>query len=143
MSNPRLRIVLVDADPARRMSIEKDLGYLGYHRVVPLSSLQALIVLLDNAIDVFGLLVVHEETVQAAGAVFNQLLAEYACTRHSLIYKGATLEVYPAGNSQLPRHGFVASGIPDRSILAQVMKQIDGPARQGAGRALSVSGRSV
>lgn len=122
------------------MSIEKDLGYLGYHRVVPVSSLQALIVLLDNAIDTFGLLVINEETVQAAGAGFNQLLADYACIRHSLMYKGATLQVSPGTHTLFPRYGFIASGVPDRSILAQVMKQIDGQARHGVARGLPVPG---
>lgn len=139
MSNPRLRIVLVDTDSTRRMSIEKDLGHLGYHRVVPLPSLQALIVLLDNAIDMFDLLVVNEETVRAAGPGFKPLLAEYACIRHSLIYKGATLQVFPGTNTLFAQHGFIASGVPDRSILAQVMKQVDGPVGRDVVRALSLS----
>lgn len=136
MSNPRLRIALVDSDATRRMSIEKDLGHLGYHRVVPVDSLKVLITLLDNARDVFDLLVINEETVRAAGAQFKQMLEEYACVRHSLIYQGVTLQAFPDNPVTAQRCGFIASGVPDRSILARVMNRVDVQIKQRSGRPL-------
>lgn len=127
MSNPRLRIVLVDTDPGRRMSIEKDLGSLGYHRIVPVSSLPELIALLDNALDVFDLLVINAETVGDAGTGFNQLMDEYSCVRHSLIYQGSVLQMLPFTNIRFKRYGFLASGVPDRSNLKHVMSRVDAP----------------
>jgi hypothetical protein len=53
MASPQLRIVLVDADQSRRMSIEKNLSRLGYHQVLPVCSLMELFVVLDNAIEAF------------------------------------------------------------------------------------------
>lgn len=122
MPTPQMRIVLVDTDQSRRMSIEKNLSHLGYHRVLPLSSLKEFFVLLDNAIEAFDLVVIHEEIAQATGFNLDQVLRDCAFIKHSLIYKGAELQM---GQSLFSTRHFVASGVPDRPVLAQVVGRIE------------------
>ena len=128
MINPRLRIVLVDTDHSRRLSIEKNLGQLGYYRVVPISSLHELTALMDNAIDVFDLLVINEDVVRVAGIGLEKILHDYSCIRHSLTYKSAELHVLPGTQSLFPLCRFFASGVPDQPVLAQVMSRLEAPA---------------
>lgn len=128
MINPRLRIVLVDTDHSRRLSIEKNLGQLGYYRVIPVSSLHELMALMDNAIGVFDLLVINEDVVCVAGIRLENILRDYSCIRHSLIYKSVELHVFPGTYGMFPSSRFFASGVPDQPVLAQVMNRIEVPA---------------
>lgn len=127
MINPRLRIVLVDTDHSRRLSIEKNLGHLGYYRVVPVSSLHELMALMDNAVDVFDLLVINEDVLSVAGIRLEKFLHEYSCLRHSLIYKSTELHVFPGTQAMFPSSRFFASGVPDQPVLAQVMNRLEVP----------------
>lgn len=133
MSNPRLRIVLVEADHSRRMSIEKVLSHLGYHRIVPVSSQQELIVLLENAVDVFDLLIINEQIMRTVGERGKNLLSEYPCLKHSLIYHGAQLQVaHGIGTGSVnPQCDFIASGVPDRPVLERVMAHVSAKAANG------------
>lgn len=131
MINPRLRIVLVDTDHSRRLSIEKNLGHLGCYRVIPVSSLHDLMALVDNAIDVFDLLVINEDVVHVAGIRLEKILSDYSCVRHSLIYKSAKLHVFPSTQTMFSSSVFFASGVPDQAVLAQVMNRLEVPERSG------------
>lgn len=132
MKNPRLRIVLVDSDFDRRLSVEKNLSYLGYHRVVPLNSLRDLFVLLDNAVDVFDLLVVSGDVVLRAGIRLDQILHDYSCIKHSLVYQSTVLDGFPIATTSSSRCAFAASGVPDRRIMEQVMSVVDRDSVKGA-----------
>lgn len=125
MINPRLRIVLVDTDHSRRLSIEKNLGQLGCYRVIPVSSLHELMALMDNAIGVFDLLVINEDVVCVAGIRLENILRDYSCIRHSLIYKSVELHVFPGTYGMFPSSRFFASGVPDQPVLAQVMSRLE------------------
>jgi hypothetical protein len=122
MATPQLRIVLVDADHSRRMSIEKNLSCLGYHRVLPVCSLNELFVILDNAIDTFDLVVANEEIASISGIKLDHVLHHYTCVKYSLIYKGVELQV---PHSLFSSSQFTASGIPDRPVLELVMSRIE------------------
>ena len=125
MINPRLRIVLVDTDHSRRLSIEKNRGQLGCYRVIPVSSLHELMALMDNAIGVFDLLVINEDVVCVAGIRLENILRDYSCIRHSLIYKSVELHVFPGTYGMFPSSRFFASGVPDQPVLAQVMSRLE------------------
>lgn len=125
MTSPQLRIVLVDSDHFQRMSIEKNLSCLGYHRVAPVSSLSELMTLMDNAVGVFDLLVINEHLAHVEGVRLDQLLCEYSCVQHSLVYKGAELQSVPDVHTLYSDCHFTASGVPDRPVLAQVMSRIE------------------
>jgi hypothetical protein len=67
MVNPKLRILLVDEEHSRLVIIEKHLSGLGYSRVAPLTSLRELLVILDNALSPFDLLIIHQAVLDNAG----------------------------------------------------------------------------
>jgi hypothetical protein len=67
MVNPKLRILLVDEEHSRLVSIEENLSGLGYSRVAPLTSLRELLVILDNALSPFDLLIIHQAVLDNAG----------------------------------------------------------------------------
>lgn len=128
MASPKLRIMLVDTDHSRRMMVEKNLSHMGYHRVLPVASLTELMALLENAVAVYDLVVVNEDIALTAGFSIDQCLRDSACVKHSLIYKNPELQ---RGRSLVSACHFIASGVPDRPILTQVMRHVEERIEQG------------
>ena len=80
---------------------------------------------MDNAIGVFDLLVINEDVVCVAGIRLENILRDYSCIRHSLIYKSVELHVFPGTYGMFPSSRFFASGVPDQPVLAQVMSRLE------------------
>lgn len=125
MSNPRLRIVLVDNENTRRMDIEKTMSSIGYHRILPVSSALELIKLLENSAVTFDLLIINKEIMQSSGTRLDLILQNYSCVKHVLFYKSAELRAIIDASTFNPECHFIAKGTPDRLVLAQVMNYID------------------
>lgn len=123
MVNPKLRVLLVDEEQSRLVSIEKNLSGLGYSRVAPLTSFRDLLVILDNALCPFDLLIIHQVVLENAGEVLEQLVRSSPVIKHLLVYQGNTLQVLSTVESSSMR--FALPGPPDRESIKQVMGFID------------------
>lgn len=125
MANPRLRILLVDEEHSRRMKIEKTLAGLGYSRVAPLSSMRELLVVLDNTLSRFDLLVINEAVLSSAGMMLEQRVRGCSEIMNLLVYKRGNLPLSPVSNAPVLSLNFSLSCLPDRESIQQVMKIVD------------------
>lgn len=124
MTNPRLRILLVDEEHSRRMNIEKNLAGLGYSRVAPLSSLRELLVVIDNALSCFDLLIVNEVMFNGVDALFEERVRGCPRIKHLLVYRGAEVQL-SAVDSSLSSIHFSLSCPPDRTSIKHVMDVVE------------------
>lgn len=125
MGNPKLRILLVDEEYSRLVSIEKNLSGLGYSRVAPLTSLRELLVILDNALYPFDLLIIHQAVLDRAGEVLAQSVRSSPAIKHLLVYQGSTLQVFSTVESSPSSMRLALPCPPDRESIRQVMGFID------------------
>lgn len=125
MANPRLRILLVDEDDSRRMNIEKNLAGLGYSRVAPLASLRELLIVMDNALLPFDLLIIHEAVLGYAGRVLEQSVRECPVIKHLLVYQGNYLHVLSSVESSPSALSFSLPCPPDQASIKHVMSVVD------------------
>lgn len=125
MANPRLRILLVDSIPSTRMNIEKYLSRLGYHRVAPLCSLRELLVIIENTLPVFDLLIINEQILINAGAVLEHSVRTSSAIRHILVYPGGVAQLSTAVSSPNSALSFSLSSTPDQISLKELMGFVD------------------
>lgn len=125
MGNPKLRILLVDEEYSRLVSIEKNLSGLGYSRVAPLISLRELLVILENALSAFDLLIIHQAVLDNAGEMIEHSVRSSPAIKHLLVYQGNALQVLSSiQSSPLPMRLSLPCP-PDRESIRQVMGFID------------------
>lgn len=125
MVNPKLRILLVDEEHSRLLSIEKNLSVLGYSRVAPLTSLRELLVILDNALYPFDLLIIHQAVLDSAGEVLEHSVRSSPAIKHLLVYQGSTLQVLSSAELSPSPMRLSLPCPPDRESIRQVMGFID------------------
>lgn len=125
MVNPKLRILLVDEEHSRLLSIEKNLSGLGYSRVAPLTSLRELLVILDNALYPFDLLIIHQAILDKAGEVLEHSVRSSPAIKHLLVYQGNTLQVLSSVESSPSSMRFALPCPPDQASIRQVMEFVD------------------
>lgn len=68
MPTPSLRILVVDDQHARRLSIEKTLNQQGYFRIAPVACFNELLAMVQSAVELFDLMVINSN--MAAGNLF-------------------------------------------------------------------------
>ncbi|MBK5408861.1 histidine kinase [Pseudomonas sp. TH34] len=125
MANPKLRILLVDEEHSRLLSIEKNLSGLGYSRVAPLTSLRDLLAILDNALSTFDLLIIHQAVLDNAGEVLEHSVRSSSAIKHLLVYQGNTLQVLSSVEFSPSPMRLSLPCPPDRESIRQVMGFID------------------
>ncbi|MGF6131024.1 hypothetical protein QF019_006273 [Pseudomonas frederiksbergensis] len=125
MANPRLRILLVDEEHSRRMNIEKNLAGLGYCRIAPLASIRELLVILENALCSFELLVINESMLSSAGPILEHTLRSCPGVKNLLVYQSGDLQMSSIPNSPVSSMSFLLSFPPGRESLQQVMYFVD------------------
>lgn len=86
-------------------------------------------VLVDNVINVFDLLVINEGLVHVVGMIFENVLNDYLCVRHTLVYKCVELNDFSSAQATFSSSCFFASGVPDQPVLAPVMSRLCVPTR--------------
>lgn len=125
MADPRLRILLLDAIHFRRMGIEKSLSALGYSRVAPLASLRELLVVMDNALCVFDLLIINASVLSHAGAVIEHSIRNCPAIKHLLVYQDSERLALPATESSTVVTVFTLPYPPDPESIRRIMGLID------------------
>lgn len=125
MVNPKLRILLVDEEHARLVGMEKNLSRLGYNRVAPLTSLRELLVILDNALTPFDLLIIHEAVLNNAGQVLGQSVRSSRAIKHLLVYRADTIQIFCTIESSPLSMRFALPCPPDQEAIRQLMDIVD------------------
>ncbi|WP_248752063.1 chemotaxis protein CheY [Pseudomonas sp. MWU15-20650] len=122
MPNKALTILIADEQHLQRLYIEKMLNQLGYHRIVPVQTLEEVQILTAIPAEPFDVLIINAGLVVHAGGPQPQ-------AHHVLVYDhldmGAPTGTTPAVLVRLP-------GVPDNINLEHFMDIIDPPdATQG------------
>ena len=125
MANPRLRILLVDAELYGRINIERNLSRLGYHRVAPLSCLRELLSVIDTALCVFDLLIINEAVFDSTSPELQSFVRTSPVIRHCLIYQGNELPLASWVDSSKSALDFSLSCPPDLTSIKHVMSFVD------------------
>jgi hypothetical protein len=125
MTNPRLRILLVDEEHSRRLSIEKHLAGLGYNRVAPLVSLRELLIIISCGSYHFDLVVINESVLSGGGAALELAVRGSPDIKNLLVYQSIDVQVSSSIRTSVPAMNFSMSCPPDKEALRQVMSVID------------------
>ncbi|NWC93100.1 MULTISPECIES: histidine kinase [unclassified Pseudomonas] len=125
MVNPKLRILLVDEEHTRLVGMEKNLSRLGYNRVAPLTSLRELLVILDNALTPFDLLIIHEAVLNNAGEVLGESVRRSPAIKHLLFYRADTIKILCTVESSPLSMRFALPCPPDREAIRQLMDVVE------------------
>ncbi|MDB6047355.1 MAG: hypothetical protein JWR17_101 [Pseudomonas sp.] len=125
MANPRLRILLVDEEHSRRLSIEKHLAGLGYHRVAPLVSLRELLIILSCESYHFDLVVINESVLSGGGAALELAVRGSPDIKNLLVYQSGKVELPSSIRTSVSAMNFSMSCPPDKEAIRQVMSVID------------------
>ncbi|QJI31259.1 response regulator [Pseudomonas sp. ADAK18] len=127
MPTPSLRILIVDDQPAQRLSIEKMLNQQGYHRIAPVATFAELLAMVEGAIEPFDLLVIN--SALGADATFNldDFFRNCPAIRHTLVYDGL-----PRGEQEIvlvPGSRVIKRLLqtPDEQTIRNLMLAIDSP----------------
>lgn len=125
MPTPSLRILVVDDQPAQRLSIEKMLNWQGYHRIAPVTCFAELLVLIEHAIEPFDLLVINSSLAMQTTFNLDNFFRFCPAIRHTLIYDGmppaASLTVVAPSARVITR----LSRAPDNEVIKNLMQMID------------------
>lgn len=127
MPTPYLRILIVDDQPAQRLSIEKMLNQQGYHRIAPVETFSELLAMVENAVEPFDLLVMN--SALGAGITFNldDFFMNCPAIRHTLVYDGLPVGdqvTIPAPGSRVINK---LMRTPDERAIRNLMRAIDPP----------------
>lgn len=127
MPTPYLRILIVDDQPAQRLSIEKMLNQQGYHRIAPVETFAELLAMVENAVEPFDLLVIN--SALGAGATFSldDFFINCPAIRHTLVYDGLPVGdqvTIPAPGSRIINK---LMRTPDERAIRSLMRVIDPP----------------
>lgn len=91
MPTPFLRILIVDDQHAQRLSIEKMLNQQGYYRIAPVDTFTELLVMVENAIEPFDLLVINSALGSDLTFDLDCFFLNCPVIRHTLVYDGRSL----------------------------------------------------
>ncbi|MGU9828605.1 chemotaxis protein CheY [Pseudomonas sp. LF242] len=117
MPNKALTILIADEQHLQRLYIEKMLNQLGYHRIVPVQTLEEVEVLTAIPAEPFDVLIINAGLAAQAGEPQPQV-------RHVLVYDHQDLDI-PGG---VPPTLLVRlPGMPDTVNLEHFMDIIDPP----------------
>lgn len=130
MPTPFLRILIVDDQPAQRLSIEKMLNRQGYYRIAPVATFAELLAMIYNAIEPFDLLVIN--SALGVGVTFNldDFFLNCPVIRHTLVYDNLPLGEQATVLAPESRVVKKLSRIPDEQAIRNLMQAIDSPKNQ-------------
>ncbi|MHC8308718.1 hypothetical protein ACYZUC_03780 [Pseudomonas sp. GT1P32] len=131
MTTPSLRILVVDAQHSRRLSIEKMFNVYGYYRIAPLESLKEFFMIIENAIEPFDLVVLN-----SAMYCDESLNIENFCRRSPSIRNVLIYGEQPASFPMMVLAGDYSfkllcrlSSVPDHRAIKTLMELVDSPTR--------------
>ncbi|MGY2292683.1 histidine kinase [Pseudomonas sp. SDO528_S397] len=125
MPTSSLRILVVDTLHERCLSIEKMLNHQGYHRIAPVTSLDELLTMVENAVTPFDLLVVNSALTGTSASSLVALFRYCSAVRHTLIYESPPLDpltLLPAPGSKTIK---TLAHPPDHETIKAFMQAID------------------
>lgn len=119
--NHSLRIVIADDQYFQCLSIEKMLNQLGYYCIVPVRSLEEVVILTENAINYFDLLIISSALASTVEIDIDVFSRNNPHIHHVLIYDGQGPQLLPG--SLAPAVGIQVSltRVPDSESLRQFM----------------------
>ncbi|KAF1026349.1 MAG: hypothetical protein GAK37_02691 [Pseudomonas sp.] len=123
MPNKALTVLIADEQHLQRLYIEKMLNQLGYYRIVPVQTLDDVMILTDIPANPFDVLIINAGLAASGGGV-AAFQAQRPQVRHVLVFDehdlGAPAAANPALLVRLP-------GTPDSINLEHFMDIIDPP----------------
>ncbi|MGL5999023.1 MAG: chemotaxis protein CheY [Pseudomonas proteolytica] len=132
MPTKALTILIADEQHLQRLHIEKMLNQLGYYRIVPVQTVDEVLILTDIPAEPFDVLVIHAGLAASAGGAWV-LRQQHPQVRHVLVYADQDLEpavsLAPLVLMRLP-------GALDSVALEHFMGIIDPPSPDGGLRVL-------
>lgn len=127
MPTPYLRILIVDDQPAQRLSIEKMLNQQGYHRIAPVETFAELLAMVENAVEPFDLLVINSALGSGATFSLDDFFINCPAICHTLVYDGLPVGdqvTIPAPGSRIINK---LTRTPDERAIRSLMRVIDPP----------------
>ncbi|WP_277761061.1 response regulator [Pseudomonas sp. A34-9] len=127
MPTPSLRILVVDDQPAQRLSIEKMLNQQGYHRIAPVETIAELLAMIEYAIEPFDLLIINSALGTDITFDLDDFLLNCPAIRHALVYDGLLLGEHVSISTLQSRVIKKLLRAPDERTIISFMQAIDPP----------------
>lgn len=125
VATPHLRILIVDDQPWQRLNIEKMLNSNGYYRVAPIDSLYEFLLLAEQAVDKFDLVVINTAIKGSAQLDLEGFFRDCPSVRNVLMYEGKIPELVNVEAAGAKRIAMKLSGTPDARSIQGLMKLVD------------------
>lgn len=125
MPTPSLRILIVDDQPAQRLSIEKMLNQQGYHRIAPVACFNELLAMVESALEPFDLLVINSALATGTTLNMDDFFRHCPAIRHTLVYENPPADeqvLIVAPGSKVIK---TLSRPPDSLAIKNLMQMID------------------
>ncbi|WP_244880441.1 histidine kinase [Pseudomonas lactis] len=106
------------------MSVEKYLAGFGYNRVAPLSSMRELLVVIENSLSDFDLLIINDSILNSAGVVLEQMVRSCSQIKHFLIYRSDDVQLSSSIGSSASMSFFLPCS-PGGEAIRHVMSVVD------------------
>lgn len=125
MATTLFRIIILDDQFSRRLSIEKSLNSLGYYRIVPLSSINDLINVLKYAVIPFDFLIINRSIINEFDLIIHDLCRNNPYILNALIYDAASS--YVAEDLETPNSKIIQEifSPPNYDVLKDFMCRIE------------------
>jgi CheY-like chemotaxis protein len=128
MINKALRILIADEHPSQLMHVERMLNHMGYYRIAPVQSFEALLALVQSAVEPFDLLIANTEMAVRAGVDLPRLCKGSPQVHHALLYENETMPVAELLPKQREPVNVCLTHLPDSEALKTLMNVVDMPA---------------
>lgn len=125
MINKALRILIADEHPSQLMHVERMLNTMGYYRIAPVRSFEALLALVQSAVEPFDLLIANTEMAQRAGVDLPRLCKGSKQVHHALLYESESVPVPTIASQQRESVNVCLSRLPDSDALKTLMDIVD------------------
>ncbi|QKZ03824.1 MULTISPECIES: histidine kinase [Pseudomonas] len=125
MINKALRILIADEHPGQLMHVERMLNHMGYYRIAPVHSFDALLALVQSAIEPFDLLIANTDMAVRAGVDLPRLCKGSAQVHHALLYESETVVVPAITRQQRDAVNVCLTRLPDSEALETLMGMVD------------------
>ncbi len=125
MINKALRILIADEHPSQLMHVERMLNHMGYYRIAPVQSFEALLALVQSAIEPFDLLIANTEMAVRVGVDLPRLCKGSPQVHHALLYENESVPVPTIAPQQRESVNVCLSRLPDSEALKTLMDIVD------------------
>ncbi len=127
MADKTLRILIADELGQQAVQIERTLNHLGYFRVVPVHTLDELLVMVQSAYQPFDLLIANTDMAVRSGVDLPRFCKNTEHVRHALLYesqKQIETELTDASGERLRTS---VMQLPDLEALKTFMAIVESP----------------